>query len=165
MGKSHRKPARKRRSTGAPPRPVKRDEAPAPARGKTATRGSRIDERPKPPWHPFPLIELCVLVGIVLIILGFIRGATDDGTLLLLFGLVLASLAGLDTAVREHFAGFRSHSMLLAGIPAVLAAGGLFFARAPWIAIVVAAPVVFFAALYGFRAAFRRASGGLSFKA
>ena len=171
MGSSHRKPARKRRSTGAPPRTVKRDEtarppasASASASGTARTRRS-LDERPKPPWHPFPLIELCVLVGIVLIIWGFIKGATDDGTLLLLFGLVLASLAGLDTAVREHFAGFRSHSMLLAGLPTVLIAGGLFFARAPWPAVVASAPIAFGIGLYSFRRAFRKASGGLSFKA
>ena len=33
--------------------------------------------------------------------------------------LALASLGGLDTAPREHFAGFRSHTMMLAGLPAV----------------------------------------------
>ena len=44
--------------------------------------------------------------------------------------------ATLDTALREHFAGFRSHSTLLGGLPAVLVAGGLFFGRAPWAAVV-----------------------------
>ena len=90
------------------------------------------DERPKAPWHPFPLVELCVLVGIVLIVVGAITGLdTDRGRLALLCGLVLASLGGLDTALREHFNGFRSHSSVLAGLPAVLVAGALFFGRAP----------------------------------
>jgi len=101
----------------------------------------------------------------LLIVLGFIRASQDSGKVLLLCGLVLASLAGLDTAVREHFAGFRSHSLLLAGMPAVLVAGGLFFAQAPWLAIVIAAPLVCIGAFIAFRAAFRRVSGGLSFKA
>src|SRR5215217_89054 len=76
-------------------------------------RGGRplIEERPKPPWHPVPLVELSVLVGIVLLVLGFVTGVeTDRGRLALLCGLALASLAGLDTALREHFGGFRSHS-------------------------------------------------------
>ena len=67
----------------------------------------------------------------------------------MLCGLVLASLGGLDTALREHFNGFRSHSSVLAGLPAVLAAGALFFARAPWIAVVGATVVVFAVALLG----------------
>ena len=41
--------------------------------------------------------------------------------IMLLCGLVLCSLAGLDTAVREHWAGYRSHSTLLSGMLAVLA--------------------------------------------
>ena len=123
------------------------------------------DERPKAPWHPFPLVELCVLVGIVLLILGAIVGInTDRGRLALLCGLVLASLGGLDTALREHFNGYRSHSSVLAGLPAVLAAGALFFARAPWIAIAGGAALVFAGAFLAFRAAFRRRSGGLSFR-
>ena len=74
------------------------------------------DERPKAPWHPFPLVELCVLVGIVLIVLGLIVGFDSDrGQLALVCGVLLASLGGLDTAVREHFNGYKSHSSVLAG--------------------------------------------------
>ena len=123
------------------------------------------DERPKAPWHPFPLVELCVLVGIVLLILGVIVGLdTDRGRLALLCGLLLASLGGLETALREHFNGYRSHSSVLAGLPAVLVAGASFFAGAPWIAIAAGAAVVFVGAFLAFRAAFRRRSGGLSFR-
>ncbi len=123
------------------------------------------DERPKAPWHPFPLVELCVLVGIVLLILGVIVGLdTDRGRLALLCGLLLASLGGLETALREHFNGYRSHSSVLAGLPAVLVAGTLFFAGAPWIAIAAGAALVFVGAFLAFRAAFRRRSGGLSFR-
>src|SRR5215207_10428073 len=87
------------------------------AGGTDSRRGpARLtDERPKAPWHPFPLVELCVLVGIVLLIIGLIIGLDSDrGRLALLCGLALASLGGLDTALREHFNGFRSHSSLLA---------------------------------------------------
>jgi hypothetical protein len=123
------------------------------------------DERPKAPWHPFPLVELCVLVGIVLIVLGLIVGFDSDrGQLALVCGVLLASLGGLDTAVREHFNGYKSHSSVLAGLPGVIAAAALFFARAPWIAVAVGAALVFGLALWGFRTAFRRRSGGLSFR-
>jgi len=123
------------------------------------------DERPKAPWHPFPLVELCVLVGIVLVVIGLIVGFDSErGQLALVCGVLLASLGGLDTALREHFNGFRSHSSVLAGLPAVLAAGVLFFARAPWIAVAAAAVLVFAAGFWVFRNAFRRRSGGVSFR-
>jgi hypothetical protein len=131
-----------------------------------APRPARLtDERPKAPWHPFPLVELCVLVGIVLIVIGLIIGFDSDrGRLALVCGVLLASLGGLDTALREHFNGYRSHSSLLAGLPGVLAAAALFFANAPWIAVAIGAALVFAVAFWGFRTAFRRRSGGLSFR-
>src|SRR3954452_16747813 len=136
--------------------------APAPAAARPAPLS---DERPKAPWHPFPLVELCVLVGLVLIVLGAITGlATERGRLALMCGLVLASLGALDTALREHFNGYRSHTSVLAGLPAVLAAGVLFFARAPWIAVAAGAVLVFGLGFWAFRTAFRRRSGGLSFR-
>jgi hypothetical protein len=137
---------------------------PAADRSPTPRPAPLSDERPKAPWHPFPLVELCVLVGLILIVLGFLDIDSDRGRLLLVFGMVLASLGGLDTALREHFNGFRSHSTLLAGLPALLAAGALFFARAPWIAVVGAGALVFAAAFLLLRNAFRRRSGGLSFR-
>jgi hypothetical protein len=147
--------SRARRAAGVAPAPPPAAPRPAPL----------TDERPKAPWHPFPLVELCVLVGIVLLVLGVILGLdTDRGRLALLCGLLLASLGGLDTALREHFAGYRSHTTVLAGLPGVLTAGVLFFAKAPWIAIVLGAAAVFALAFWIFRNAFRRASGGLSFK-
>jgi len=146
---------RSRRREDAPDRtPAARPAAPA----------RRTDERPKPPWHPFPLIELCVLAGLVLVVVGLFNFEEEDGRIMLLLGMVLGSLAGLDTAVREHFAGFRSHSTLLAGLPTVLVAGGLYFAGAPWVALMAASLVVLAGAFVLFRTLFKRRSGGLSFK-
>ena len=65
------------------------------------------DERPKAPWHPFPLVELCVLAGIVLIVLGLLSFDSDRGRAMLLCGMALGSLGGFDTAAREHFAGYQ----------------------------------------------------------
>ena len=68
------------------------------------------DERPRAPWHPVPLAELCVLVAIILLITGVIVGLGNDrGRVLLVTGLALGSLGGLDTAVREHWAGYAPH--------------------------------------------------------
>jgi hypothetical protein len=114
------------------------------------------DERPKAPWHPFPLVELCVLIGLVLFVLGFLDFESDRGRLLLVCGLALGSLGGLDTALREHFAGYRSHSTVLAALPAVLLAGVLYFGGAPWPAIVVAAPAIFAGGFYLLVRAYRR---------
>ncbi len=150
----------------------RREDAPIaarPAGGRAANAratpsGSKASERPKAPWHPFPLAEICVLAGIGLLITGFLNAEQRSGRAMLVAGMVLASLAGLETALREHLAGFRSHSTLLAAAPAVLVAGGCYFARAPWPVLVVAAALAFGAAFVPLRNAFRRRSGGLSFK-
>ena len=128
--------------------------APATAPGRGPARG----ERPQAPWHPFPLVELCVLLGLVLLVWGFFTADAASGRVLLVCGMVLASLGGLETALREHFTGYRSHALLLAALPAVLTAGVLFFARAPWIAIPVAGAIVLVAAFAALRRAFRRRS-------
>ncbi len=117
------------------------------------------DERPKAPWHPFPLVELCVLAGIVLIVLGLLNSGSDRGRAMLLCGLALGSLGGLDTAAREHFAGFRSHSMMLAGVPAVGVAAILYFLAVPWPAVVVAAVLAFAGSVTLLARAYERRAG------
>ncbi len=132
--------------------------AAAPAPPPAARTARARDERPRAPWHPFPLVELCVLIGLILLIAGLIRWDDPGGREMLVGGMLLASLGGLDTALREHVGGFRSHALLLAALPAVALAGILFFAGAPWIAIPIAAAVVLGAAFAALRRAFRRRS-------
>jgi len=127
---------------------------------RPAVAPNPLDERPKAPWHPFPLVELSILVGIVLIVLGLFVVEGGRGRILLVFGLALGSLGGLDTALREHFSGFRSHSSLLAGVPAVVVAGVLFFAGVPQIAVLLGTLLVFAVAFTLARGAFRNRSGG-----
>ncbi len=134
----------------------KRGVAPAPAPADAPRRSApRRPERPRAPWHPFPLVELCVLIGLILLILGLIRWDDDGGRVMLICGMGLASLGGLDTALREHFGGFRSHALMLAALPAVVLAGGLYFAGAPWVAIPLTAAVLFGAAYAGLRRGYR----------
>jgi hypothetical protein len=132
----------------AAPRPPAGAPRPAPAR-------RRPGERPKAPWHPFPLVELCVLAGLVLLVLGALDIDSDRGKILLLTGMVLGSLGGLETALREHVSGFKSHTTILASLPAVLVAGVLFFVRAPWIAVVAGAAITFALAFSLWRRTFR----------
>ena len=122
----------------------------------------RADERPPAPWGSFPLAELTIFAGIVMLAFG-IFGKSPT---LLGVGVVLAALGGLEVAAREHFAGYRSHTTLLAGTLFVLVTGALFYLAGLILAVCLAAgAVAFVASFYVLRRAFQRASGGLSFKA
>jgi hypothetical protein len=136
--------SRKRGGGDATPAPA---PAAAPPRRPKTGRG----DRPRAPWHPFPLVELCVLIGLVLLVWGLFRSDEEGGRVMLVCGMALASLGGLDTALREHFSGYASHAFLLAALPAVLIAGVLFFARAPWVTIPLAAALAFAAAYLALR--------------
>ena len=54
-------------------------------------------------------------------------------------GVVLAALGGLEVSAREHFAGYRSHTTLLAGTVFVLVTGVLFYLAGLILAICLAA--------------------------
>jgi hypothetical protein len=130
--------------------------------GTKAGGRSRADERPPAPWGSFPLAELSVLAGIVSLVVGIVSASpTAVG-----IGVVLAGLGGLEVSVREHFAGYRSHTTLLAGTVFVLVTGTLFYFADLVLAICLGVGALAFAlSFYALRRAFQRASGGLSFKA
>jgi hypothetical protein len=126
------------------------------------TERRRVDERPPAPWGSFPLAELVILAGIVLLVVGIFSKSPTT----LAVGVVLAALGGLEVAALEHFAGYRSHTTLLAGTLFVLVTGGLFYLTGLILAICLATGAIAFAAsFYALRRAFQKASGGLSFKA
>jgi hypothetical protein len=158
--RAERDAARARRASAA------RERASAPA-GTTRARQRRRgrDERPPAPWGSFPLVELCVLLAIVLLVVGFVVGGGRGATMIAM-GLALGSLGGLELSIREHFAGYRSHTTLLAGAVAVLV-GTLVAVVAGKILVPVligVGVVVFGASFYVFRRVFRARTGGVSFR-
>lgn len=144
---------KKRKAKGAPRAATERSSESA--GGKTG------DERPPAPWGNFPLTQLSVLAGLVLIVIGLIAG--DPA--LLLGGLLLGSLGGLELSIREHFAGYRSHTTLLAAVGAVAVALLTWFVIGLPFAVSVGLAAGAFVLLFlVLRQAFIRASGGLSYK-
>jgi hypothetical protein len=162
MAKS-RKRRKRRRPRSEPTAPKPRAPVEPPAR-RTAR-----DERPQAPWGSFPLTELTILVGLIMLIVGFASGSVR-GTVMIAVGIGLAALGGLELTIREHFAGYRSHSGLLALACAVLTGavfgtlGVLAFGSVIAVIPVAAGAIVFVPALIVLRRAFRRASGGLSYR-
>ena len=84
---------------------------------------------------------------------------------MLVVGLTLASLAGLELAIREHFAGYRSHNLLLGAAVGVPVFGALLLAtKIPTGICVVAGLLAFGGTAWLFASAFRRRSGGALFR-
>ena len=128
-----------------------------------AARGRvpKEDERPEAPWGRAPLAELAVLAGIVCLAIGVL------GThyTLIGVGVALAGIGGMEVAIREHFAGYRSHTTLLAGFVFVVVVALLGYLAHMILAYALAIGAVCFAIVfYLARRAFQRASGGLSFR-
>ena len=80
-------------------------------------------------------------------------------------GLVLGSLGGLELSIREHFAAYRSHTLLLSAAVGVPLFGVLLIATSLNPAICIAAGAVAFGgAAWLLAAAFRRRSGGALYR-
>jgi uncharacterized integral membrane protein len=127
----------------------------------SAKRVSSPDERPPAPWGKAPLAELVILAGIVSLIIGIVGPhPTAIG-----LGVALAGLGGMEVAIREHFAGYRSHTTMLAGAVFVLTVGLLFYVFDQFLAVALPVGAVAFAITFLLaRRAFQRASGGLGFR-
>jgi hypothetical protein len=164
MAKKRRK--RKQRRPRPDPAPAAETAAVPPGERQPSASSRRTvsDGPPAPLWGSFPLTELVILIGIVLLVTGFLM-EPPRGTFILVIGLTLAALGGLELAAREHFAGYRSHNAALAGTVGVATAAVLTFATDvdPRIAVASGA-VVFLPAAWGFATAFRRRSGGALYR-
>lgn len=131
---------------------------PAPA---SLQRRARSDERPPAPWGSFPLGELTTLTGIVVLVVGFFRQSEQ----LITVGFSFVALSATELAAREHFAGFRSHSLLLGLILAAVTAILLVVVGLPRVVQVGAAVAVFAAGAWALRRAFQARAGGMGFRA
>ena len=154
--------SRKRGLTAPAPPPVAERPRPQPAsQGPRA----RMADAPTAPWSPFPLTELVVLLSMALIVGGVLTDGGRRGALLGC-GFALVSLAGLELALREHFAGYRSHSTLLAGASAIAVDAPLFlWTDLPQVVLLALGLGVFVLVLTRLRRAFRARSGGIGFRA
>ena len=105
-----------------------------------------------------------MLLGIVLIAWGIFSG--EGGEERLAAGIAIAALGGAELAFREHLAGYRSHTTLLAGVAAFAAVTAIALGLGPvkvWLLLLIGA-AVFAGAFYGLRELFKRRSGGLGFR-
>ncbi len=82
-----------------------------------------VGERPRAPWHPWPLSEMLILIGGVGAAVGMARlghGGITNGGPVLFAGLAAVVLGTLEITWREHNAGYRSHTLILALLPVVV---------------------------------------------
>jgi hypothetical protein len=129
-GSSSKRKSRKRRSAGSAPRAVRSArrelqaervrERPRPSyqrrpQGAMAMLGKE-GERPAGLFGPVPVSELAILAGIVGAVVGFVNG----GGPALIVGIIVCALGVIELTAREHFSGFRSHTTLLAAVPAIV---------------------------------------------
>ena len=138
----------RRRAAGAAPPP------------RRAPRPRLAREAPQPPWAPFPLTEICILIGRRPARLRLRRRGTARP--LIVFGLGVVTLATLELSMREHLAGYRSHSALLAAIAAMLVAVPLPRSCGRQGVVLIVAAVVFLLVFQLMRELFTRRSGGRS---
>jgi hypothetical protein len=170
--RAERDAARRRRAQSSGARAQSRGSS---ARGSSSGSSSRpgrrgrpgLDERPPPPWGSFPLDILVILLALGLFVGGLVVGG-DRGQVMLTGALVLGSLAGLELALREHLAGYRSHTTLLAAVCAFIAMAITYFAAGKGdvarALLLPVAGIVFMGSLWYLRELFRRRSGGLGFR-
>ncbi len=82
-------------------------------------RGSRQlgreGERPESPFGGLPISEVAIFVGLIGGVIGYLQSSTPA----LVVSLVVCGLGVYEITAREHFSGYRSHTVLLAALPAV----------------------------------------------
>lgn len=126
--------------------------------GAASGRGSQrlaeqlaLGERPQAPWHPLPLSELLIFVGLVAAAIGGLKG--ESGLPIVAAGIFSVTVGTLDFTIREHLSGYRPHTTLLAALPTALLHGVLAIVLlalgAPWpswivVPVVIDVPVFWF---------------------
>ena len=122
---SQRSKRKRRKATRSAPRAV-----PSQRREQRAERQATVErtrhaqsrtlgtagERPASPFGGVPVAELAILAGIVGTVVGFATG----NSVALIVGVLVCGGGVLEFTAREHFSGYRSHTALLAALPAVI---------------------------------------------
>jgi hypothetical protein len=149
-GQKSKRRSRKRRNPEAAPRAVasarreQRQQRDAVARRQEKRADRQLGtegERPSSPFG-FPVSEIAIFAGLVAVVVWLIEG----GTAVIVVGITVCTLGVLEVTAREHLSGYRSHTTLLAAIPAVAIGIGVVsltgerINRGPYL-IVVAAPI------------------------
>jgi hypothetical protein len=137
-------------------------ERPAATRpGSSRTRPARAnardrdpDGRPHAPWHPLPLAELLILVGVVGVMVAVFLQKVVSAPLLVA-SIAAVAIGTFEVTLREHLGGYRSHTVLLAVVPvvvlhsAVLLIAGAFTSVPRWVNIpLLAIDIAIFSLLY-----------------
>jgi hypothetical protein len=116
---------RKRRRSETGPRAVastRRDERAArqkvtQERRRAAGRDlGRVGERPRGLFGAVPVSEVAIFAGGIVGAVGLV----SHGRTTIIIGLVICALGVTEVTGREHFAGYRSHTALLAAVPTVV---------------------------------------------
>ncbi len=75
-----------------------------------------VGERPLGIFGGVPVSEFAIFAGLIALVVGMI----DHGGSALEVGIIVMGLGVSEVTAREHFSGFRSHTTLLALMPAVI---------------------------------------------
>jgi hypothetical protein len=111
-----RKPSGSAPRTGATRRQARRaPQRRAPSVSGTRTLGT-VGERPPGVFGGLPISEFAILAGLIALVVGSI----DQGGSAIDVGIALMALGVTEVTAREHLSGYRSHTTLLAFMPAVV---------------------------------------------
>jgi hypothetical protein len=77
-----------------------------------------VGERPPGLFGGLPVSEFAIFAGLVALVIG----AIEHGGPVLEVGIIVMALGVAEVTAREHLSGFRSHTTLLAVLPAVIVA-------------------------------------------
>lgn len=113
-----RKPSGSTPKAGATRRQARRtpERQAATASAAPARTLGKVGERPPGIFGGLPISEFAILAGLIALVVGSI----DRGGSAIDVGIVLMALGVTEVTAREHLSGYRSHTTLLAFMPAVI---------------------------------------------
>jgi hypothetical protein len=121
MAQPNSKRRRTRKPSGSAPtaratRGASRRAPTAAARAPSTRALGAVGERPPGLFGGLPISEFAILAGLIALVVGSLNhgGSAVD------VGIVLIALGVTEVTAREHLSGYRSHTTLLAFMPAVI---------------------------------------------